>query len=100
MPGRSISAHNKSSLVARAHRLKPTASPIDPLARAEAEAWVTQVEVELRLTLAEALLLDLEAERARLDAELAKVGSERDAWKVLATWLLLAPKRPRWSFFS
>jgi hypothetical protein len=98
MPATSASAHNNKSLVARAHRLKTTASPIDPLARAEAR--VTEVEVELRLTLAEALLSDLEAERARLDAELAEVRSERDAWKVLATWLLLARKRPRWSFFS
>jgi hypothetical protein len=60
---------------------------------------VTEVEVELRLTLAEALLSDLEAERARLDAELAEVRSERDAWKVLATWLLLAPKRAWWWSF-
>ena len=80
MPETSVSAHNKS-LVAMAHRLKRTASPIDPLAPAEAR--VTQVEVELRLIMAEALS-DLEAERDQLDAELAEVRSERDAWKVLA----------------
>jgi hypothetical protein len=60
---------------------------------------VTQVEVELRLTLAEALLRDLEAERDQLNAELAEVRSERDAWKILAR-LLLAPKRSWWSFLA
>ena len=76
------------SLVARAHT--------DPLAWIEER--VIQVEVELRLAMAEATLLELEAERGRLDAELVEVRSERDAWKVLATWLLLAPKQSWWSF--
>ena len=89
MPGTSISARDKD-LVAR-----PTALP-PPLALAEAR--LTQVEVELRLTLAEALLSDLEAERDQINAELAELRSERDAWRVLATRLLLARKRSWWSF--
>jgi hypothetical protein len=71
-----------------------------PALLAVAEARVTQVEVELRLTLAEALLRDLEAERDQLNAELAEVRSERDAWKILAARLLLAPKRSWWSFLA
>jgi hypothetical protein len=76
---------------------RPTALPA-PLALAEAR--VTQVEVELRLSLAGTLLSDLEAERDQINAELAEVRSERDAWKVLATRLLLAPKRSWRSFFG
>jgi hypothetical protein len=84
-----------TSTGALATAIRPTALPA-PLALAEAR--VTQVEVELRLRLAEALLSDLEAERDQINAELAEVRSERDAWKVLATRLLLAPKRSWWSF--
>jgi hypothetical protein len=84
MPATSISAHKR-----------PTTSPA-PLALAEAR--VTQVEVELQLALAETLLSDLEAEREQFNAQLAEVRSERDAWKVLATRLLLARKRSWWSF--
>ena len=75
---------------------RPSALPA-PLARAEAR--VTQVEVEVRLTLTEMLLSDLEAERDQINAELAEVRSERDAWK-LATRLLLARKRSWWSFLA
>jgi hypothetical protein len=83
------------AVVAMAKR--PTALPA-PLALAEAR--VTQVEVELRLSLAEGLLSDLEAERDQINAELAEVRSERDAWKVLATRLLLTRKRSWWSFLG
>jgi hypothetical protein len=95
MPATSIRAHNQN-LVATAKR--PTAVPAPQLDAAEAR--VAQVEVELRLTMAEALLSDLEAERNQLNVELAEVRSERDAWKVVATRLLLAPKRSWWSFMA
>ena len=96
MPATTIIAHNKA-VVARGHRLSPMGLSA-PLAVAEAR--VTQVEVELRLTLAELLLSELEAERNQLNVELAEVRSERDAWKVVATRLLLAPKRSWWSFLA
>jgi hypothetical protein len=95
MPETSVAAHNKSWVV-----MMRLPSPMEPAPLVVAEARVTQVEVELRLRLAEALLSELEAERDQLNAELAEVRLDRDAWKVVATRLLLAPKRSWWSFLA
>jgi hypothetical protein len=94
MRGARLSAHDKSS-VPRVSRLGSLSPPL-----AAAEARVAQVEIELRLTLAEGLLSELEMERDQLNAELAEVRSERDAWKMVATRLLLAPKRSWWSLLA
>jgi hypothetical protein len=95
-------AWGNKSLVLRAHRLRPIASPTASLALAAAR--LTQVEAELRLTLAEAQVSDLEAElaevrtqRDNLEAELADVRVQRDNWMTLAQ--RLAPKRS-WLPFS